>query len=392
MKTISILRKNKMTIFFTLVILSSTGFAVTDIILPILLLERYSIAQASINLFISGIGSIISLFIIGYLIDKYSPMWVLKRFCVIYILSLSCIITFEVPFIVQMSLFLKGLVFPAFGISIRTLFSHLFDDFDELDKINSSYFTLQYIAYIIVPLVFAKFHNYTDTKSFIFADIIFVIIFLLFLKIQGAKYKINNELPYEKMQILSGIRIIFKSQFLIGIITLLFVLNLTTESFYIIIPEIMNVKVYGYFFSVLSIGSVIGSYLYSIMAFKNNLGNVLIISNVIIALTIIFMGLHSGLAVVLILAFVQGVYTSFIDIGSVSMRQKLVPKVEQGRVFSTTMIINKLGVPLGNLLTGLLLSLNLSNKVLFIYGLILILATCIVRLHNPYFKKDSTYE
>ena len=194
------------------------------------------------------------------------------------------------------------------------------------------------------------------------------------------------------MQILSGIRIIFKSQFLIGIISLLFVLNLTTESFYIIIPEIMNVKVYGYFFSVLSIGSVIGSYLYSIMAFKNHLGNVLIISNVIIALTIIFMGLHSGLAVVLILAFVQGVYTSFIDIGSVSMRQKLVPKVEQGRVFSTTMVINKLGVPLGNLLTGLLLSLNLSNKVLFIYGLILIFTTCFVRLHNPYFKKDSIYE
>lgn len=372
------------------------GYTLSQIGLSWYINTNYLPQMAGTILFFSSIGSLFSVILIGHLLDRGKVEKIISYAALIssIIMLLICFIITAAPGLLIAliaMLFIRGAIFPVFIIGFRLLCSETFGENPLLDAVAVIVLILDSVQIIIAPIIGGILENYLGIWAPLLVEVIAAVLFFCLL----ITYKVPalpNTIEKKVSTVKDSIRFLFTSKILLGLLLLLFSLNFTTEPLTdIIMPQIMgnelntNSVVFGAFISCIAMGSIIGAFIYNKMKIKN-VGFILIFSVIMISMSILLMAFfRSNIWMLYIAAFIQGFFTAPIDIGSILMRQKLVPMRYQGKIFSYTMVINKLGVPIGNGVAGLLLA-HIGSRCSIIISGILLLFVAVFSLINEEFK------
>jgi MFS family permease len=370
--------------------LASMGNIMTNVALPwFLLTTSGSTSVTGFILFLSSIGGIIATPFVGLVMDRYPTKKVLAaQTLLLAAIVLAVVGLYALGFlslhILAAAFFFRGLLITVYDISIALVLSKLFDEDDDLQRANVLRTVFYYSQAIASPLLSGFIISRFGAPFALLANGGLLLAFMFFLRAfkKDLPGSIRDGAANVWRNLAGGFSYVFKSRLLWGVLLVMATLNFTTESFSLIIPNLVknelkrDAMLLGWFFSALYAGSFAGALMYEFYRHKKKLGLTLLLCNAGICLSLLFMAVfHRFVPILIASAFVQGILVGPLDIASVTLRQRLVSCEQRGRVFSFTMIINRSAASLGNAVSGLLLLSFGTGSILLAFGLLLAAAT-----------------
>jgi MFS family permease len=143
--------------------------------------------------------------------------------------------------------------------------------------------------------------------------------------------------------------------------------------FYVTIDRGLGAAVVGLVLSAFAVGSLGGSLVAARMAFRS-VGPVMLLGSVVMGLTLVVVAADVPVAVLVVAAFVAGILDANVAVSYLTLRTQLSPDALLGRVGATARTLSVGLMPVGALVTGLLLDLIGGTATLVLMGAASILA------------------
>lgn len=341
-----------------------------------------STAATSVVIFSSTILAVVTGPFVGIMLDRYSSRTLLlfdnivRGLMLAVIPTLYYLHTLSLP-VICVLISIHGMMAPITDAGSRMLLPKLLDE-RQLVKANTLDIGMLYGTMLVAPILSGLLVNRVGAVNVLFLDSLSFFLFaflLVFFRKEQWERKETQQSVAVFQQFVQGLRYIGKSQPIMGLCTLFFIINVTTGPLLIILPDMVKshlhagADAFGMFFTAMAAGSLIGSSIAGLLKREVPLGWGILVSAFGMGLPLLLMAWFSdSLPMLLLLMAVHGFFNAPMDIYSVTLRQRLVEKNMQGQVFAATMTVNKSGDPLGTLLAGNLMQVMAVPHLMFGMG------------------------
>lgn len=379
-------------------IISSVGNVAISIAITWWIIDTYQKALYISYVMLPSIAiSILSNFILSPLGDKFNRKTILIVGFILQILSCVIIVTFSRIYHLNLYLIILFQFLFSFGLGIIRVgglgfLPNIVDKKLLLDA-NNIVMRINSVTSILAGSIGGIiFYHLGIDYSFIFlltAQVI-ALIFIYYINPISIADKEKKEPSWIIKDLISGIKYTTKNKILRSLFIYSTIVGIAFGPMQIIIVYIIKMKLdmssisYGLAMSAMSIGIILGSFLYKTMIENKHYKNIFIyFSSLLFSLAFLILGTFNNLFILFISLLIIGIARNWINVTIDTKLLKCLPNNKRTRVLSNMSFFGNISVPISNIFTGIILDNSNIGAILILNATIVLCASFIFVINKP---------
>ncbi|MEE3607765.1 MFS transporter [Avibacterium paragallinarum] len=379
-------------------IISSVGNVAISIAITWWIIDTYQKALYISYVMLPSIAiSILSNFILSPLGDKFNRKTILIVGFILQILSCVIIVTFSRIYHLNLYLIILFQFLFSFGLGIIRVgglgfLPNIVDKKLLLDA-NNIVMRINSVTSILAGSIGGIiFYHLGIDYSFIFlltAQVI-ALMFIYYINPISIADKEKKEPSWIIKDLISGIKYTTKNKILRSLFIYSTIVGIAFGPMQIIIVYIIKMKLdmssisYGLAMSAMSIGIILGSFLYKTMIENKHYKNIFIyFSSLLFSLAFLILGTFNNLFILFISLLIIGIARNWINVTIDTKLLKCLPNNKRTRVLSNMSFFGNISVPISNIFTGIILDNSNIGAILILNATIVLCASFIFVINKP---------
>ncbi|WP_410679208.1 MFS transporter [Avibacterium paragallinarum] len=379
-------------------IISSVGNVAISIAITWWIIDTYQKALYISYVMLPSIAiSILSNFILSPLGDKFNRKTILIVGFILQILSCIIIVTFSRIYHLNLYLIILFQFLFSFGLGIIRVgglgfLPNIVDKKLLLDA-NNIVMRINSVTSILAGSIGGIiFYHLGIDYSFIFlltAQVI-ALMFIYYINPISIADKEKKEPSWIIKDLISGIKYTTKNKILRSLFIYSTIVGIAFGPMQIIIVYIIKMKLdmssisYGLAMSAMSIGIILGSFLYKTMIENKHYKNIFIyFSSLLFSLAFLILGTFNNLFILFISLLIIGIARNWINVTIDTKLLKCLPNNKRTRVLSNMSFFGNISVPISNIFTGIILDNSNIGAILILNATIVLCASFIFVINKP---------